>query len=233
MARKVIPIALALTVFSSVVAHAGDPDLAPGRDPSGMAIAVLGDGVDYQRADVAAVLARDGEGEAIAWDAADGDPRPFARDGSGTDVVLAATARGGVRVVAVRFARGNAASLAQGIVFATGTPARIMLAMLDDKERAELTVMTAAAKRFEASLFVASVPGPTAEEKKSEALANLVLIDSADDRLAAAKAIARTLGCGRGGLTGDTGEELRRAFLGRLDEKSTPGCQPESGNKRE
>lgn len=225
-------IALSLLSLMGSRAIVEDPVLKPGKDPGGTAVAVLADGFDYTRPELAKVLARDGEGEAIAWDAVDGDHRPFAREGGGTDVAVVAAARGGVRIVAVRVATDDRASLAKGVAFAAGSPARIVLVLLEDKERAELAVMSAAAKRFEAILVVVSLPAPTPDEAKAgDSLANLVLLDSAMNKLAAAEDVARALGCGE--LSGDTGVALKRAFLSRLDAKSPAACNPESGAKRE
>lgn len=223
-------LALLLLSLMGVRAIAEDPALKAGKDPGGTAVAVMADGFDYTRSELAKVLARDGEGEAIAWDAVDGDHRPFAREGGGTDVAVAAAARGGVRIVAVRVAAGDRASLAKGVAFVAGTPARIVLVLLDDKERAGLAVMSAAAKRFETMLFVVSVLAPTPDETKGgESLANLVLLNSAENRLAAADAVARALECGD--LSGDTGAALKGAFLSRVDAKSPAACNAESGAK--
>lgn len=57
------------------------PPVPPGVDPGGVLIAIIGSGVDYTRPEIASRLARDGEGEIIGWDFADGDRRPYA-DGS-------------------------------------------------------------------------------------------------------------------------------------------------------
>jgi hypothetical protein len=225
-------IAISLLSLMGSRAIAEDPALKPGKDLGGTAVAVLADGFDYTQPELAKVLARDGEGEAIAWDAVDGDHRPFMRDGGGTDVAIAGAAWGGVRIVAVRVATGDRASLAKGVAFIAGTPARFVLLLLDDKERAELAVMSAAAKRFETMLFVVSVPAPTPDEKKGgETLANLVLLNSAENKLAAAEAVARALGCGD--LSGDTGAALKSAFLARLDAQSSTGCDAENRTKRE
>jgi hypothetical protein len=216
---------LIMLAVAGVAARAEDPALAPGRDPGGTAVAVLADGFDYTRADVAKVLARDGEGEAIAWDAVDGDHRPFARSGSGTETALAVAAKGGVRLVAVRVAAGDPVSLAKGVGFAAGTPARVVLVALADQERRGLDVMTAAAKRFEALLFAVSLPAPTAEDRKAgEMLANLVLIDSKDSKAAAAVAVADVLACSD--RAGASAAELKRAVLDRLGAQSPAACKP-------
>lgn len=55
------------------------PKVPIGRDPGGLAVALLGAGVDYLNPEMAARLARDGEGEIIAWDILDDDDRPLER----------------------------------------------------------------------------------------------------------------------------------------------------------
>lgn len=52
------------------------PVLPPGAPTKGFAVAVIADGVDYTRPTVAAKFARDGEGDAIAYDAVDDDRKP-------------------------------------------------------------------------------------------------------------------------------------------------------------
>jgi len=221
-----------LVLAMGTPARADDPALAPGRDPAGTAVVVLADGFDYTRPEVAHVLARDGEGEAVAWDAVDGDHRPFARDGRGTDLALAAAARGGVRVVMVRVAPRDAASLAQGLAFAAATPARIVLVELDDEAKAGLDVLKAAVQRFDKVMIVGAVPSLGADAlTESESLPSLVLIDGGDGGRAAADTIARALGCGQAALTGESGADLKQAFLARLKERASPGCEPESGTK--
>lgn len=233
MAWRFICLVAALLVPGSGSVRAEDPKLVPGRDPGGVAVAVLADGFDTTRPDVAHVLARDGEGEAIAWDAVDGDHQPFARDGAGTVSLLAAVARGSVRIVPVRVAMGDAASLAKGVAFAQSTPARILLADFSDQDRRGLDVMMAAAQRFAAVLFVVSLPELTAEEiKTGDAAANLVLLDSRGKAQAAANAVAQALGCERGDLPGATGADLKRVFLSRVDAQSPAACEPEGAQPK-
>ena len=57
---------------------ASEPKVPPGLDPGGVAIALLGDGVDYTKPELAKRLARDGEGDLIAWDFVDNAIRPYA-----------------------------------------------------------------------------------------------------------------------------------------------------------
>ncbi len=107
---------------------AGDPPVPHGLDPGGNAIALISDGVDYTDPEIAARLARDGEGEPIALDLIDGDVRPFtaADVGRGTTLakMLLSTYRNS-RLVVVRADPEDAGSLAQAAVFVTRTPSRI------------------------------------------------------------------------------------------------------------
>lgn len=234
---------LALTLFGILAAtplRAADPRLTPGRDPGGTAIAVLADGFDYTQPELARILARDGEGEAIAFDAVDGDHRPFAPASTGTKTAGIAASLGGVRIVAVRFTAKDRASLAKAIAFAAGTPARIALVPLDAEMRGDIEVLRAAAARFRDVLFVGSVPGLTGEEHAaSETIENLVLLDAAGNKDAAAEAVARALGCGKGDLAGATGGDRKRSFLGRLDGSGEtgpapdPDCKPPARQKSE
>jgi hypothetical protein len=109
------------------------PALPPGRDPGGLAVALLSSGVDYTLADLAQRLARDGEGELIGWDFADNDRRPFERSGQSTPVaqggnatMLALKIAGtGRRVIPVRIPLGAPLVLAQAVAFIARTPAKI------------------------------------------------------------------------------------------------------------
>jgi len=226
-------------VSAAGAAFAADPPLKPGRDPGGTAVAVLTEGIDYTRPALAAVLARDGEGEAIAWDATDGDHRPFAADGNGSALTLAAAARGGVRLVAVRYAGGDGASLARAIAFAAGTPARIVVVPLNEHGRSGLGVLKAAAQTFGRILFVGSLPAIVESERTgAEPIANLVLLDSKDSELLAAETTARVLGCGHGDLASEQGSELKRAYLERAAKLGSAGgkepeAAPDCGERRQ
>ncbi|WP_072395724.1 hypothetical protein [Hyphomicrobium sp. CS1GBMeth3] len=222
-------IALVLAVTLTGPVRADDPVLAPGRDPGGTPVAVLADGFDYTRSEVAHVLARDGEGVAIAWDAVEGDTRPFAAKSGGTELALAAAARGGVRVVAVRVDGSDAASLAKGIGFAAATPAKIVLVALSGDAKTGLHVLEAAAKRFDALLIVGSVPKLALDKNAKELAPNLVLLDAGETGTAAGEAIARALGCKQDALVSDSGAALKRAFLARINDEAAAGCEPKSG----
>ncbi len=98
--------------------------------------------------------------------------------------------------------------LIQGIAFAASTPARIVIADVKDDELTALGVLVAAAKNFADHVFVVSVAredlAPGAKD-----VDNLVLVTRGPSSAAAADAVARVLGCGRGDLVGGDGAEAR------------------------
>jgi len=132
-----------LSLTAPVVA--ADPDIPPGTDPGGLAIALIGTGFDYTDADLSARVARDGEGELIGWDAVDGDVFPFAggeasnTEQGGSANSPAGPAPSGTRVakllaqtykksrlVLARADGGKPATVLQSAHFAAKTPARII-----------------------------------------------------------------------------------------------------------
>lgn len=119
-------LALAAAAFQANAAQ--DPKVPHGLDPGGLAIAFIGDGVDYTDPEIAARLARDGEGEPIALDLVDGDVRPYAaaESGRGTELakLLLSTYKNS-RLVVVRADTGNALSLARAAAFVSRTPSKI------------------------------------------------------------------------------------------------------------
>lgn len=219
----------AATVLSP--AHGADPRIEPGKDPGGTAVAVIDDGFDYTQVGLAAILARDGEGEAIAWDAIDDDARPYRAAAGGDAIARAAAARGSVRIVMARADPATPASLARAITFAASSPARIVIVALDADHRAALPVLASAADRFAHLLFLTSLPAPTDDDRKAAARSNLVLLDTSSDRAAAANAVAQALGC-RPDIEGETGAERAAQFSSRLAEPPAADCQREPGRTK-
>ncbi len=68
--------------LAATPALAADPPVPIGQDPGGTAVAIISTGIDYTIPEIAKSLARDGEGEIIAWDFVDGDNRPYAKSAS-------------------------------------------------------------------------------------------------------------------------------------------------------
>jgi hypothetical protein len=134
-------IATLLLVFCALVsrveaqgAASTKPKIPPGVDPGGTAIALIGAGIDYTDAQIARRLARDGEGEAIAWDAVDSDARPYVapgKSGNGTvdgtelaNLLLAVYST--ARLIPVRIDPADPEAVRRGLAFAARTPARIL-----------------------------------------------------------------------------------------------------------
>ena len=74
----ILSVLVAATLLAaSTEAQEAKPRVPPGRDPGGVAIALIGTGIDYTIPEVAQRLARDGEGELIGWDLEHKDRKPF------------------------------------------------------------------------------------------------------------------------------------------------------------
>lgn len=211
------------------LADTDNPKLSPGKDPGGTAVAVIADGFDYTQSDLAAYLARDGEGEAIAHDSVDGDHRPFVKGADGTALALAAAQYPGVRLVIVRADPASVESLARSLKFVTFTPARIVVVPLSAEHRSHLSLIAAAAKSLGSLLIVTSVPTPTPEEHaQADSVANLALFDADQSPFVAAEAVARGFGCDQKLEAGDSGEALKAALSARLKDETSASCEPKS-----
>ena len=143
--RGFLGLGLALAVglpLTMAAAQTGPPKpkVLPGRDPGGVAVALIGAGVDYQRPDIAARLARDGEGEIIAWDVIDDDARPLEaapvagrrvppHAGTAMAKMFLRSAKP-VRLIPVRVPDGNPLALGGALAFACQTPARIAVLLV-------------------------------------------------------------------------------------------------------
>ncbi len=138
-------LALSLSA-ATAVAQTGPPKpkVPPGRDPGGIAVAVIGAGVDYRQPEIAAYLARDGEGELIAWDVIDDDARPLEAapvvsrhvpPHAGTTMAARLHAEAPAsRLIPVRIPGANPLALGGALAFAAQTPARIAV-LLTGAER--------------------------------------------------------------------------------------------------
>ncbi len=121
------------------------PPVPPGRDPGGIAIAMIATGVDYTHPEIRDRLARDGEGDILGLDLIDGDNRPYAattlpgNEAGAIDTILArrilATYRH-ARLVPVRVDLNDKLMLARALAFTAASPARIVAVPFwgDDKE---------------------------------------------------------------------------------------------------
>jgi hypothetical protein len=98
------------------------PLVPPGKPTKGFAVAIMADGFDYTRPAVAAKFARDGEGDAIAFDAVDDDRQPFGRDAT----VSRLTEMTPSLVVPIRV-DASLASWQRGLAFVHRSPARVIV----------------------------------------------------------------------------------------------------------
>jgi hypothetical protein len=72
----------------TLAAAQSPPRVPPGAPTTGPAIGFITAGIDYTRPEVAARLARDGEGEIIAWRSLAQDRRPYLKDGPDDALVM-------------------------------------------------------------------------------------------------------------------------------------------------
>lgn len=145
-------------------AHAADPKVPIGQDPGGSAVAIVGAGVDYTRAGIAARLARDGEGEIIAWDFVDADNRPFDGDVSGfANRIATALSATAIRLIPIRVAPGDEAWLGRASAFAARTPAEIVVAEITGANAAaQVKLLADVARRLPKISFVLMASGTDA-----------------------------------------------------------------------
>ena len=174
--------ALALAIAMTAGAHASsEPAVPPGLDPGGVAIALLGSGVDYTNPKVARALARDGEGDPIAWDFTDNDVKPFAAASTNTEDAVYLAAKGAaIRLVVVKEPIANPAAVGHMAAFTTRTPARILVWPAGTPDRPDWPVLLQAAQRFTDRLFIVPAPG-AASPVPPKPIANILLADGSDD----------------------------------------------------
>ena len=123
-------------------AQAADPAVPTGTDAGGVAVAIIGPGIDYTLPQITSRLARDGEGEIIGYDFADDDRRPFKQPDDledmgythrGTAIARTVLRRTRAsRLIPVRIGNNNPVQLAQGMIFASKTPARVVIVVLQN-----------------------------------------------------------------------------------------------------
>ena len=142
------------------------PKIVPGSDPGGVAVAIIGTGVNYTLPQIANRLARDGEGDIIGLDFIDRDNRPFDRGPDlapapfgaspmGTtpaSLILAEAPR--ARLVPVRALVSDPRQLGGAAAFVAAPPARIVLVAFTSPNRAGWESFERAAKAAPNVLFV-------------------------------------------------------------------------------
>jgi hypothetical protein len=153
---------LAIAVLVALLTAAGplsaaEPRVPAAPAPDGVAVAVLGPGVDYRVPLVRDRFARDGEGDLIGWDFADGDNRPFeqARAGRGTPYAVALlNANPAATLVIVREKPGDPQAFGHMMSFVVKTPARIVVWPDARPVRPDWPILVEAVNRFRHHLFI-------------------------------------------------------------------------------
>jgi hypothetical protein len=154
-------VALVSATLCLAAGPATKPPVPTGVDPGGVLVALIGDGVDYTQPELAARLARDGEGEIIGWDVHDKDRRPYGIDflkGFTTRQSAAAMAivgqPGMTRLAVFRVASHDRdqwiAETAAAIGMAASTHARLIIL----PAHAPDDLLSAATKQFPTLLFL-------------------------------------------------------------------------------
>jgi len=152
----------------SAPAYALDPKPPVGIDPGLEPVAILTTGIDYTDPVIAKRLARDGEGEPIAWDFVDGDTRPFAASpnttaanwgGDGTVFMRRLLAHSGMprhSIIAVRINPADPASLARALLFVSQTRATQVAVPMWSQEAGDWEPLRLTAQRLPG--LILSVP---------------------------------------------------------------------------
>jgi hypothetical protein len=177
------------------------PPVPPGRDPGGIAVALIGTGIDYTLPHLVPRLARDGEGELIGWDLVDRDRKPFDRSkgaatgewgGDGTLLASLLIGAPAVRLVPVRVEPRDPLELAHALAFVAQTPARVAALAMGGPSRAHWEPFRQAAQRFKDVLVV--VPAAETEPIYPAGL-------GLDNVLAVSPGAARAQAIGFGGVS--------------------------------
>ena len=154
-ARTAVLAWLAFLAVSSPVgrcAFAADPKVPPAVESGDrVPVAILTAGFDYTRGEIAARLARDGEGEIIAWDVPGEDRFPYSADGD-TELMVGLAgqlpASAPVSFLAVKVDATDPTSLAKGLAFVARTPARTVIVPMWSEDRAQWDIFAQAAAHF-------------------------------------------------------------------------------------
>lgn len=174
---------------------AAKPRVPPGVDPGGIAVAIIGDGIDYTRPEIAARLARDGEGQLFGWDFVDSDRRPFATcagaaspaqacptNAASTIVRLAPTAR----LIVIRASPSRPQSLVEAMLLVRQSPARIVLFSFDGQHEVVTQFLHDAANRFPDFVFYVAGANIPRSGQSAAKPANLVVAEDPQELIARA-----------------------------------------------
>lgn len=158
MRAKLISVLLSAVLAAPALAsEPKEPPVPPGLTaPGAVMVALLGPGIDYRLPEFKGRLARDGEGDLISWDFSDGDNKPFAEGGVGTEVAkIMAGLAPQAQLVIVRERIGDRQAFGHMMTFVGNTPARIVV-WLDGENvvRPDWSILAQAVERFHDHLFI-------------------------------------------------------------------------------
>lgn len=208
-----VAVASVAATMAAAQQDASRPRPSPGQPTRGFAAVMISTGIDYTRPDVAARLARDGEGEIIGWDAEHRDGRPFAEAG----VADRAVALAPVLVVPVRVVAAEPATWAEAFAFLARTPARVVVVAVPDAPAGMARESIARMRALPATLFIVAgaAQGSTARNGTGapQAATNIVHVDALRPGQPHARAMATT---GRADLLVAPRQSLREAPGGSL-----------------
>ena len=196
----------------------------------GVAIALASTaGIDYTRPEVAARLARDGEGEIIGWDFIDNDRRPLDRCHHTPDVRTTcaldhatAVVRSMVeralnpRLVVIRASTSLPQSLVQSVQLVAQSPARIALVVPEGAVPVPRTFLEQAARRFPSLLIVGELNLTEAADPGEVAHGNLRIVHAAHLHVAEAALLLSSE------ASIDASRLNQRIFGGSLPPRSDP-----------
>ena len=175
----------------------GEPDVPPGMDPGGVAVAIIDSGVNYTLMKIAPRLARDGAGKILGYDFHDDDHLPF-------DLVPGQRADSGrhhgtrvaciflreapnARLVPYRYRAHSFATFARIVEAIANSPARIVIMSLGGYRKADWTHFHRAAEANPEILFIISAgnDGRNIDEKpiypSGYKLKNALVVTSTDN----------------------------------------------------
>ena len=156
----------AVLIVSPHLALADDPPVPPGKDPGGVAVALVDTGVNYTLPEISNRLARSPDGEILGFDFQDNDRLPFDLEpGAGA----AAPRRHGtlvasilireaphIRLIPYRFAAKRFETFAEIVNAIASGPARIVAMPLGGYRRQDWLAFREAAKAHPELLFILS-----------------------------------------------------------------------------
>jgi subtilisin family serine protease len=173
-----------------------NPPIPEGTDPGGVTVAHIDSGVNYRLPQIAARLARDGDGRMLGRDLWDDDGRPFDGDTGrspffpirhGTPVAsLLVKEAPAVRLLPIRYPRPEMARMAEAVEIAAAAGARIVALPMGSRDPDDWAAFAEAAQAHQEILFVVSAGNDGRDidaaplYPASLPLDNMVVVTSAD-----------------------------------------------------